>query len=516
MFSQYLSRRLREPVPRWRWPRREHLLEEVFRRGTPPFDPFPSVQDILDAALCPYASVHKIYHGLHGALRGVRVGREEFDLGNYFHEFIAFLKTEISSGRRHFSEIMAIFNRFCAEKGLQADVENGLRSYLSHWIRRKRGYLEQIWSQRPRMVFEVHVASINVTFERSVRFPLHGIIDELDITNRRLIERTLKGREDDANPPFLKDFQVWLLWKVLKSINRDVARRIFGDEDFEAYELIVETPYRDFRVSKDNPLFNTWAEDAFAWVSDIIRGGSLAASDAWRNRGHHTIPCRFRDGPEECVMANACYPRQRRYPEHKGALRESLRPLYRALANEQLWSHDLLLYQISEMEQDDDPGLRDALGNLLLGRNIYPVGVERSLVNGRFLLRIDEDARTSLQEVIQDEVLSFDVILGSFSFGLRRKVSLLLDDQLSNIREGNFVIRAEGLSDIEGMNAFLIRSGLIFREDPWFLKRITQQCLFDLERWGLDREDRARRHVTVRLIDTLFGPGTLRSRGDIV
>jgi len=510
MSSVYPNRVLRQPLKVWRWPRREHLLEEVYRRGAPPFDPFPSIQDVVDAVLCPMTVVHRTYHGLHGALRGPR-GLAEGE-GEHFHRFMSILKSDIALGRRRPDDAFSLLRMYCSWKGLDAETESNLRRYLSFWMKRKRDSLNELWNQGPGIFFEVHVATINVTFGgRKVRYPIHGLIDEIDTINKKIIERTLRGNENDGIPPFLKDFQVWLQWKVLTSIKRNLIPKTLRNENFEKYELIVETPYRDFRVERNQPLFEEWAEDALAWISDITRS-SIAISDAWRNRGHHTRPCNFGDEIEECAWARmACYCRRWRYPERRSALRASLRPLYRALYNEQLWAHDLLLHQLASMEQHDDPALRDELKGLLMGRNIYPIKVESTLEGGRCTVRIDNTVSESLLETIQDENLSFDVLFGAFSFGLRRRAFLLLDDEETNPEEGRYVMLIERINETEGMSAFLIK-GLLLKEDPWFLKRLVQRALFSLEKWGMDKEDRAQNHTTVRLIDTLFGPHRLRAR----
>jgi hypothetical protein len=435
-------------------------------------------------------------------------------LGDCFHEFVSYLKTEIASGRRAPGDATGIFRAYCSSRHIDPDIEGNLRRYMNYWLRRKREELEQIQNQRPRMFFEVHVISVNVTFRRNVHFPLRGIIDEVDITNQRIIERTLRGREDDNEPPLLEDFQLWLLWKIINSIDRSIVREVFGHENFENYELIVETPYRDFQVDKNNSQFEEWAEDAFSWISDIARGNSIAVSDAWRCRGHHNRPCRYGEEIEECALRYDCYYHRRRYPERRSALKEAFRPLYHALFNEQLWKHDLTLYQLSIMEQGRDITLRNNLRELLLGRNIFPVEVVEPLDHRRFVLRVNESVRDPLSEIVQDEPLSFDIIFGSFSIGLKRRAYPDLNN--SNIRDGRVVIYVEGsagIESVENMNALLIRGGLLFREDPWFLKRIVQRSLFKLEKWGIDRSDRAQGHVTIRLIDTLFGSGRLRARG---
>ena len=512
MSSVYPTRLLREPLPRWRRPSSEYLLERIYKRGKPPFWKFPSVQDVIDAVLCPVSIVHKFYHGFRGALGRMRRGEE--NIGELFHELIHYIKTAIISGEHSPNEVGSLFYEFCRRRGITEEVERALRQYLTYWLRRKQRNLEELWRERPRIFFEIHIASVNVTFHGSgTRYPIHGVIDELDISNKRIIERTTRGSYDDENPPFLKDFQVWLLWKILTSIDRSIIPETWREENFEEYELFVETPYRDFRVEKDQQLFDRWALDALAWIGDISRTTTVIP-EAWRNRGRHDKPCRFGEEVEECSMAYfACYHGRRQFPQRRAALSAAFRSLYRALFNEQLWSHDLLLYQLVLMEQD--PRLRNDLRELLVGRRIFPIEIEESLGNGRFIIRVnDSHLRRALLEVLQDEELGFDMIFGAFSMGLRRKITLYPYDHSSSLEEGRIVAYIEGLSRAESINrgnVYLIR-GLLLKEDPWFLRRVVQRALFRLEKWGIDREDRSRRHTTIRLIDTIFGPETLRAR----
>ena len=509
MSSAYLTRVLRQPLRAWRWPRREHLLERVFRRGPPPFDPFPSIQDVIDAVLCPVTVVHKMYHGLHGALSGPREVAEK--IGSHFHRFVSILKSDIALGRRRPDEAFGLLKMYCSREGLDYNSEENLKRYLKYWLRRKKSSLDELWGQGPGIFHEVHVSTINATWEeRGVRYPIHGVIDEIDTINKRIVERTIRGNENDPNPPFLEDFQVWLQWKVLTSINRDLLPDVLRNEDFQDYDLIVETPHKDFTIEKNKPLFEKWAEDALAWISDIARS-SVAIGDAWQNRGHHNRPCSFRNEVEECSLDWACYSHRWRYPERRSALRASLRPIYRALYYEQVWVHDLLLYQLTKMEQDADPNLRGELRRFLIGRKIYPLETVENIGSNKYRVKIDERVKVSLAEEVQDESLGFEVIFGSFSVGLRRRAYLLLDERETEPEDGRYVVYIEGMDGTEGMNAFLLK-GLLLKEDPWFLKQVVQRAVFSLERWGVDREERAKNHVLIKLIDTLFGPGTLRAK----
>lgn len=515
--SVYPSNRVERTLPcRWSWrrPQRKYLLEQEYRRGPPRFDPFPSVYDVIDATLCPVAIVHKFFHGFRGAFRGPIL--ERAGIGELYHELIAYIKTEISLGRRSPGDAMNMFYEFCERRRLDEETESSLRSYFSYWLVRKRDELEDIWNRRHTILFEVHVASINVTFGTGTRVPLHGVIDEIDITNKRVVERTIRGSEIDRNTPILKDYQVWLLWKILTSIDRSAIPEIWRNEDFQNYELIVETPYRDYRIDKSQiqSQFERLARDALIWIQDISRNRA-AVMDAWRNRGHLDLPnvgarsCIGGDNViEECSLAySACYRGQRRYPERRQSFRAALRPLYRALFYEQLWNHDLFLYQIIIMEQSSDQNLKEELRSLLSGKVLH-VEME-PLGNGRFLLRVNRPE--VLMELQQEEYLQFDIIFGSFSMGIKRKAVLDFEANESNLEDGVVVAIIENAENLEGFNAYIVR-GLLVREDPWYLKRIIQRNLFRLEKWGVDRDDIAQRHTTIQLIDTIFGPRTLRAR----
>ena len=58
----------RHPLPRWRYPRNEVLRNQVFASGRPPFTPFPTVTNLVNANLCPVALYHDLIHGIENAL----------------------------------------------------------------------------------------------------------------------------------------------------------------------------------------------------------------------------------------------------------------------------------------------------------------------------------------------------------------------------------------------------------------------------------------------------------------
>lgn len=251
----------RHPLPRWRYPRNEVLKNQVFASGRPPFAPFPTVTNLVNANLCPVALYHDLIHGIENALvRGdVRTVKRR---GELFHNFVAYLKLSIKNGDfelrgdipSQVSSIQNMFFRFSQSQGFQISESNDIwRLYVRPWVERKleNGEFQSITSNS-QIFFEISVANSQVPFplESGVRnYPLRGRVDEIDLTQRRIIERTIRGGREDDVPPFLKDYQIWLLWKIICSLREENLPNEWRGIRFEDFELVVETPYHDFVIS---------------------------------------------------------------------------------------------------------------------------------------------------------------------------------------------------------------------------------------------------------------------------
>lgn len=270
---------MRKPIKRWPLIRRETLLEEEYKADHPPFGPFPTVTNIVNAALCPFAAVHDFLYGIDDA----RLRPEGWGSGLLFHEFIAHLKTSLADGLCMPGGEKRLYDDF-VEKRYDAAREEGW-IYVRYWLDRKRDELRKL-NRDTRTYFEVYVANDSVEIEEGYcHYPLRGEIDEVDTTNKRMMERTILGTDSGSSPPALKDFQLWLLWKLLCSLKRKDMPDVWRNEDFEDYELIVETPYRDFTVPKNNRDFEVMAHDAFSWVHDISSERfKYAIWEAWQDK----------------------------------------------------------------------------------------------------------------------------------------------------------------------------------------------------------------------------------------
>ena len=76
----------------WRRPEREVLHENRYKYSRPPFDPFPTVTNIVNASKCPVAILHDILHGVDDAT----ILGGEYGLGNLYQRFIAYLKLSVA------------------------------------------------------------------------------------------------------------------------------------------------------------------------------------------------------------------------------------------------------------------------------------------------------------------------------------------------------------------------------------------------------------------------------------
>ena len=58
---------MRAPLKRWPSVTKDVLLEGRYKAGHPPFGPFPTVTNVVNAAICPVACVHDLLYGIDDA-----------------------------------------------------------------------------------------------------------------------------------------------------------------------------------------------------------------------------------------------------------------------------------------------------------------------------------------------------------------------------------------------------------------------------------------------------------------
>jgi hypothetical protein len=469
---------MRKPIKRWPPIRKEVLLEEVYKADHPPFGPFPTVTNIVNAALCPFAAVHDILYGIDDA----RLRPESWGAGSLFHEYIAHLKASLIEGSCIPGGEKRLYDNFVEGRYEAAREECWM--YIRYWLDRKREELRRL-DRNTRTYFEVYVANDSVEVDEGYHYPLRGKIDELDTTNRRIIERTILGTDSARSPPALKDFQIWLLWKLLCSLKKEDKPDIWKNENFEDYELVIETPYRDFTVLKNNKVFNTMSLDAFSWIHDISSERfKYAIWEAWENRR-----CSYDLRNPDCTLDNRyCYRRRPTYPCGREVMRTDLRRFYISLLCEQMWSHHLFMYQLMK-----------APLVWLSGRKILRGSVEVAGDEVIVSLEKDEDLRSLKEKIREGEILrEINVIFGTLKLGLFRRA------EIKDFENHKLVLKIWGREPLPKSINILLPEVSLFREEPWFLRRKIQREMYSLGLWGLEKEERARRHSIVQLIDAIF------------
>lgn len=491
---------IREPLIRWRYPDQSILSAQVFPSGRPPFAPFPTITNLLNANLCPVAIYHDLLHGIENAfIRQYPMARR----GELFHNFIAHLKLSLRS--RNFEltgsdiptqqrMIYDLFLRFARNQGFLTNEAHDLwRLYVEPWTRRKlqNGELQDI-SPNDQIFFEFSVANHRVAFplNNGIRhYPLRGRIDEIDLTLRRIIERTIRGSSSEGEPPLLKDYQVWLLWRLLCSIERDQLPSSWDTIDFNNFNLIVETPHRDFTIPLENPDYIVHTHYAYAWINDI----SISESPGVFREVFENAECSPENPHFVCQHPFInCFPRIYPYPQSRPEIRQTFQPWYRLLLWEQKWRGHLWQYELLMLDR------RELVARgLILEAHITPT------TENQMEVEVIGREANSLRGYQYCTLIPY----GTLFCGLR------LNARLVRIEENRLIMESGNIRDILSEEALLLppeTSPPIMREPPTFLDRQMQTALFRLQLIGCESLERAEQRSLIQLLEAIFGIRPLR------
>jgi len=467
--------------------------------------------DVVCAAHCPLAILHSLLHGQRVPIIETQTRtahlRQGYKIGHIFHEFIAHLKTRTILNNIRFTDVPQIrreFEDFTRYRGIDNRTKRIVWDYyLRPWCERK---LDELRNLVPglNIFFEVQVSNSYVPFQTpsggSNTYPLLGRIDEIDIENRKIIERTSMGLPNETNPPRLKAFQLWLLWKILISIRRRNLPSFFERVNFRNFELIVETPYEDFHIEGNNREFEMLTHRAYAWIHDVFFERRVY-HDAYSNRS-----CTYSNQIENCGFRLACYKSRgiRPYREARDEMRREFRTFYLHLAYELLWSQHLFRYQLTMLSEDE----LENLGQIARGRVV-------SCQDDRIEIRLDRTGMNNLLSRRESgEIGGYSIVMGTPLCGVK------VSGYPESFGQDTVVLRiAQDLVTPTETATLLVADpeAIAFTEEPWFLIENIQRNLFNLETFGRTREDRAANNPTIRLIEALFGTRriTPESRGGV-
>lgn len=486
----------RVPLRKWMRPTQQALKGKVYHSGRPKFYPFPTVTNLINATLCPVAVLHDLLHGVDwAAISSPQWLQGE---GNLFHDFTAFLKSLIIKEELQPTGVNEVRYEYISwARRIATDARDRCwNHYLEPWSRRKFEELLQI-DRGARIFFEIFVANAYVDFPSGKSsysyprtYPLRGKIDEIDIDNKKLIERTIKGRSSDENPPRLKDYQLWLLWKILCSVPSSDYPEQWKGTDFSDFDLVVETPFKDFLVDKDNPKFADYVHDAYTWIYDL----SFDRRAIWE--AYQSKNCTFSERDDDCGLLSFCYRRRQPYPTCRSEMRRVFRDMYRPMLWERMWNWHLFQYQLVMLADSD----LEHLGLISKGEVVtsseerITIKVPKKLVGpiiasgsgiGRYL------------------ILPF----GTFLAGKRMQATL-------EQRKENLLTMKVPKKEIPTSRTILIlpvETDLpILKSRPWYLTKVIQRDMFSLEYFGAKNPDKASSDSVVQLIESIFGRKALR------
>jgi len=485
----------RETLSRWSFPRDDILQGEVFPSGNPRFAPFPTVTDLLIADFCPVAALHNLLHGRDYALIG-EASYEGKRRGDLFHKFIAHLKLSLIKGKIKLPnyDLCLEFDRFADTEryGFDFNARSDLwRRHVGPWVSRKLENRElQNISSNDEVFFELSVANYYVPFPyrgNKHSYPLKGRIDEIDIKRKRIIERTIKGSFDDEQPPQLKDYQAWLLWKLLCSLKRNQLPPQWNSINFQDFELVIETPYKDFIVPHENPNYIEKTHSAYAWIHDIgiseSHGVNREVYEAERPDN-----CTGLQPNQECGLIRTCYPRNYPHPQCRPEIKQIFKPWYQYLLWEQIWKGDLFQYQLLKLRKEE-----------LIEKGLILEGKIVSCDDNKIELEMGREIG-SVRGYDEYTVIPF----GTLFCGKEMKAKLL------NVKGNRLIMKIQGEGMSLSNDAILLPGSLesfspILQEPPTFLEEQKQRGLLQLQQSGAIKEEKAKSRSWIQLLEAIFG-----------
>jgi len=473
----------------WRKLDADVLEERVYPAGRPPFHYFPSVHTVLNFVVCPVAGVHELFYGIDRSFIDPWTAGGS---GKLFEGYVCLVKSKIARGELDvsFSATRRLYQEFSADRPENVATDCW-RTYVSKWLAKNLAKLQRYHGAR--LASQVHCLT-RIELEGR-KYPILGEIDQIEMDpGKKIVEITILP---DRYLP-LKKFQAWLYWKMLCSVPPEHRPAPWRGENFEQYDIVVETPDGEVPVEKDNPEYVKGVHEAYAWIADLTSStASLTVADA------------FKVGKEFCWDKNEkpvwchldtrwCMAHAPRFPKARRAMHHRIRRFYRDLLFEQMWRRHLFLYQMLEL----DPS---TLGGKIASGKVVEVRGDEVIV------QLDSP-HTALQETSEDEeIRGFYGIFGTLHLGVIRRMYLL-----EELDENRLRLRVAGDVPISDIN-ILPPDATLYHEPPWFLVRQKQRRMRAFERKrGADRKDKARRRYAIQFVEGAFGSKRLVGRREDV
>jgi len=489
------------PIRRWRFPPEKVLRGNIFEADEPPFDPFPTVTLVVKTAFCPLAMVHDLFHGLSCPIvdeETEAIARSRRGIGKPFHLLTALIKYKVGEGELEatYPAILQEIRKEAKSYGLKLQEVRDLEYYIRPWVRNR--LIEGEIAANKDTYFEVQVAS-RVRFrsrEATINTYLLGKIDELDLQGNWIIERTTRGEPTSSNPPLYKDYQTWLLWKIISSLNQSDIPSPWR-RNYSNTRLFVETPHSRYEVQRQNKDFEDLTVWALSWIRDVSDPNTRSQTIA-QIYGEAIPQCKEQMKHRMCGI-KLCYSKRRKYPMCRPIIHANFRWYYSSFFQDTMWKRDKFLYQLMFLSSDE---LRE-LGILYECRIVDSKRGELKVV-------MDPSDLDRVRRLEQEERRCI-LLIGSPHFGIRTNSRIISVDD-----EGCTLWYEWKKMPSISHASILFPEASIFRGTPVFLNTLRQRRLFSLERWGKDKDEAAESDPTIQLLEAIFGGHKLESGGSYV
>lgn len=491
-----------EPVI-WRRPTGPVLRGGVFQRDTPPFYPFPEVTQVAKG-YCPVAMWHDLFWGRnHFGRRDTWIGGAR---GTLYHDIVGELRMDVAAGRiavdnlRDESIARALAERYLGDfvnrrAVAPADADTLRDVFMPYFLRKWReGELSQL--QGKRILMEVEVANRRCPFPigQTLRhYPIRGRVDELNLSDGILIERTLEASPLSEDPPEYKFHQAWLYAQAITTLpefQRPEALLSLWDRDLQ---IRVETPTRDYRVDSTS-VYPMLAGRAYYWIRAIFRGVPGAA--VWDEAA--CSPDEPDDACSHCRID--CHTIPTDFPANRAALGRLVHRHAQAFLFERVWQDDLWYYRqcwLPERILEEDGEYIPA--------TIYDCQEDRLEVT----LTTEQNRALQAQLHPIGQVEGIPEQFGGFCLGRRLRLSFLGSHALSeeqilitfrcNARDGE-LLRTQSMIQLFTLPGSEIG---LSRRPPGFLKDLDRRCVGRLLKVGARSLTSAQQSGVVRTLQVL-------------
>ena len=422
--------------------------------------------------------------------------------GEVFHGFCAYIKWAVGQGTVRIESENATssvataqheFRSFCRRMGVaRGEVDTVWRIHVEPWLGRKieEGEFDGLADQD--VYFELSVASRKVPFGlgNGLRhYPLRGRIDELNLTKRTLIERTIREPVSEISPPLLKDYQAWLLLQIIRSLSEEQLPRDWTADQIRRLKLVVETPRQDFVIEPDQPKLIQDTHFAYAWLDDMSRGENPGVF----REVYENAACTPEAPHEHCVHPFMnCFPRLYSHPRSRPEVKRAFKPWLRSLLWERIWKGDLWHYRLL------------TLSKAQLEEMGYMMEVPVQASNGNeIVVSISGGNRGVLGGYPSLILLSY----GTVNCGLRLRASVR-----STSPDGAIIRLSRGWGRFSSQVVVLSTqdtTSVIDQPLTW-LDALQQRNLMRLQSWTMG-EQSARRKSNAQLLESIYGTKELRS-----